>query len=384
MENALWNGQQLTASEISKNYVLEKKVRKASGYKELCCPDVDCQNPILRYCHGEKKNAYFAHLSNENCDYAIFDRENPQIIKNVGRQIYEQLKSKGFQVYPEVKIIPHHYTHISVETSEGKIIAIEIGTQRVSANMLDGLAAAYLKKDIEVKWIVLDDTSSNVLEDQTYFLKRYCLNESKSRDLIVVTLDGKSVAQYKVDPNIYEYNGCIINSDNYPKTYFERASITELMIDSEELTIEGYNGRYNNWRLKKQSAFEKKVLLLEEKRKKAEILRNEEEKLRKQQLERINEACESSAKSLSIPSKPLEWKPAKGLVLNMTYDQCKEEILSLIDQQDTIVRDSMGKRWIKCKKCGCIGREDKFGSYGGENSINLGICYDCDGVERPK
>ena len=132
---------------------------------------------------------------------------------------------------------------------------------------------------------MIDDTSSNVLEDQTYFLKRYCLNESKSRDLIVVTLDGKSVAQYKVDPNTYEYNGCIINSDNYPKTYFERASIAELIIDSEELTIEGYSERYKNWLLKKQSAFEKKIFLFEEKRKKAEIFRNEEEKLREQQLE---------------------------------------------------------------------------------------------------
>ena len=79
MENALWNGKRLLATEIAEDYSLEKGVRKASGNKELRCPDPECQHPILRYCHGEVKDAYFAHCNNDSCDYAVFDKGNTQI-----------------------------------------------------------------------------------------------------------------------------------------------------------------------------------------------------------------------------------------------------------------------------------------------------------------
>lgn len=55
MENCLWNGKALIATEVAQIYELEKEIRKASGRKEICCPDPECQHPILRYCHGEKK-----------------------------------------------------------------------------------------------------------------------------------------------------------------------------------------------------------------------------------------------------------------------------------------------------------------------------------------
>ena len=52
MENAIWNGITIIASDISKDYEKEKQVRKASGRKELRCPDPDCKHPVLRYCHA--------------------------------------------------------------------------------------------------------------------------------------------------------------------------------------------------------------------------------------------------------------------------------------------------------------------------------------------
>lgn len=258
MDNAQWNGKLLIASEIAKDYLLEKEIRKASGHKKLHCPDPECQNPILRYCHGEKKDAFFAHLNNEHCDYADFDRQNTQIMRSVRRTIYEQFKNKGFQVYPEVKILDHHYTHLYINMGEGKKIAIEIGTQRITANRIDTLTDAYRKKSIAVKWLVIDNTDTHVQEDQTYFLKRYLFNESQNKDLLVVSWDGKKVAQYKVDPNQYKYNGCSMTSINYPETYFEKAPIEKLTIAGEELTLAGYNERYENWLLRKRSAFQKK------------------------------------------------------------------------------------------------------------------------------
>ena len=53
MENALWNGKVILASEIAKDYLLEKEIRKASGRKEIFCPDPECHNNILTKNHGK-------------------------------------------------------------------------------------------------------------------------------------------------------------------------------------------------------------------------------------------------------------------------------------------------------------------------------------------
>lgn len=384
MENAQWSGRLLIASEIAKDYPLEKEIRRASGHKELCCPDPECQNPILRYCHGEKKDAFFAHLNNEHCDYANFDRENTQIMRNVRTIIYEQFKSKGYHVRPEVKILDHHYTHLLFNMDDDIKVALEIGTQRISANRIDALTDEYRKKGIAVKWIVLGNTDTTVRESQTYFLKRYLLNESKNKDLLVVSWDGKEVAQYKVDPNHYKYNGHIITSRNYPETYFEYAHIEELTIDGGELTLAGFSERYEKWLLRKRTAFEKRIVQLEEEKKlRMEELQRQEKEIREQQLLFRSYQQKLYVVNTTASLNPVDSVSTKHETPNRAYNQCEEEILSLIEQQDTPAFDSMGRRWIKCEKCGCIGTDAIFISYGGENHVNLGICYNCSGSKRP-
>ena len=120
MERAFWNGTLYTATEIACDYKLEKEIRKASGRKELRCPDPECQNPVVRYCHGEIKEAFFAHLNNDLCDYAKFDKENTQIIRKIRHMIFEHFKNKGYKVQAEVKILKHHYTHLFFEMFDGK------------------------------------------------------------------------------------------------------------------------------------------------------------------------------------------------------------------------------------------------------------------------
>ena len=46
-------------------------------------------------------------------------------------------------------------------------------------------------------------------------------------------------------------------------------------------------------------------------------------------------------------------------------------------QQETQVRDTVGNRWIKCRFCGEIGRDDMFISYGGAGTLNMGTCREC-------
>lgn len=98
MENAKWNEIVYSAAAVAESYELEKNIRKASGRKELRCVDPDCTSPILRYCHGEIKCAFFAHLDNCTCDYAEFDKENTQIMRQVKRAIYDSFKSRDFDV----------------------------------------------------------------------------------------------------------------------------------------------------------------------------------------------------------------------------------------------------------------------------------------------
>ncbi len=54
-----------------------------------------------------------------------------------------------------------------------------------------------------------------------------------------------------------------------------------------------------------------------------------------------------------------------------------DSLLERMNQQEEQVRDTQGRRWVKCEFCGKIALESKFSSYGGMHHINLGICYEC-------
>lgn len=54
-----------------------------------------------------------------------------------------------------------------------------------------------------------------------------------------------------------------------------------------------------------------------------------------------------------------------------------DSIMERMNQQEEQVRDSEGRRWIKCEYCEKIALESEFSSYGGINHVNLGICYEC-------
>lgn len=384
MENALWNGELLLASEIAENYKLEKEIRKASGRKELRCPDSECQHSVLRYCHGEIKEAFFAHLSNEKCDYARFDKGSTQTTRNIRRIVYDNFKSKGYKVHPEVKILDHHYTHLLFDMTDGSQIAVEIGTQRLSANKMDSLTDEYRKKGIAVKWIVIGNPNNPVRENQTFFLKRYLLNESKNKDLLVVSSDGAEMAQYTCDPNKYKYKGQILSSDNYPDTYTEYATLSDLTFENGELTFAGYHDRYQEWLRKKRAAFNKKVARLEEEtRKRIEELnrqRQREKCLRKEKQEqRLKDKSHqmSTAHRASVADVRKEQKPPIAVKQCDTDEQARQEVIPHLMQQEKQVHDSRGRRWIKCELCGAVETDDSFSSYGGINRINLGTCYNC-------
>ena len=119
----------------------------------------------IKYCHGDVKDAYFAHLNNANCDYAKFDSKIPSEIRTIRTKLFNAFKEKGYNVSLEEKIIPHHYTHLVFNMPDGNRIALESGSQQTTAEKIESLNNLYLNEGISVKWIVIGNTDFQIAEN---------------------------------------------------------------------------------------------------------------------------------------------------------------------------------------------------------------------------
>ena len=102
--------------------------------------------------------------------------------------------------------------------------------------------------------------------------------------------------------------------------------------------------------------------LLEEMRRKEERERVLEERRKRE--EEIRRREEIRQKEKKEAEKEREEKERAGLE-------------ALLDQQETVVTDALGRRWVRCEICGKAATDDAFSSYGGRGRTNLGICRDC-------
>lgn len=375
MEFALWRGKKISASDVSADYSYETEVRSVSS-KELLCPDPNCANPILRYCHGDKKDAYFAHVCNENCDYSEYDRDTPSEIKLVCKRLYYHLTSLGYNVQMEVKVLEHHYTHILITTSDNERIAIELGNQRTSEKYIERITQEYKNAGISVQWIVIDNLDTPEGEDRVYWLKRYILNESIHNDLIIIEPETCRVGQYKIDEKRYFVDGREIESRNYPKTYMQESYIKDLVFVDKEITLEGFLDSYNLW-------FEKKNKMFQIRKKELEKISALKKKQQNEQLAKIKQRENKDYEKIKqrftyIPYKSNDFisgqQPSKSIA---SYEERKSEIIDRMNQTKEIVLDSTGVKWIKCEICGKVDESTAFIMYGGKNRATLGTCVEC-------
>ena len=251
MERAKWNDLEISATDIASDYQKEAEIRKVSG-KELICPDLECESPLLKYCHGEKKSAYFAHLHDGNCDYAQFDRQ-PSILREIRYQLYESFKKKGYDVEIEKKILKHHYTHLILKDGE-KRIAVELGDKTVSYSKIMEFESQYTGLGISCKWIVVDEINPKIREDSVYFLKRYELNRSTENELFVIDANTRKIAQYKMDILSYppQYNFAL--NKKYGQIFFMQGEIEDLCLEEKRLSLPGFSLKYSAW-LEQKSQF---------------------------------------------------------------------------------------------------------------------------------
>ncbi len=354
MENAIWNGENLVAYEVAEVYEVEKQVRMASYKGELRCPDEGCLCPILRYCHGEIREPYFAHRDNAECDYVIFEK-NAGVFHGLRVLLYEHFKACDYPVKMEKKVLPHHYSHLYFEWENGRRTALEIGTKSTNINDVLKLQEQYEEAGIQVVWLVADQPGKQITEDHTYFMKRFCLNESVKKDLIVVGYDGKHVTHYREDSNSYFVDGQEIVSENYPKLFAYEAYVSDLYFEDGELTTRGFEAEYEAFIEEKQQAFA----------------------IYKAQVE---EAKESLQRQYETLRKHREIKDTRVRVTELTgedYESRRESVLQHINQQERPVLDAWGERWVRCEFCGEVKKVSEFVSFGGRGRVNLGRCQSC-------
>ena len=371
MEFALWKGKKISASEVSAEYSYEVQIRDVSS-KELLCPDPNCANPVLRYCHGDKKDAYFAHICNEHCDYGDYDRDIPSQIKLVCKRLYNHLASLGYNVQMEVKVLEHHYTHILITTDNNEKIAIELGNQRTSEKRIERITQEYKDTGISVQWIIVDKLDVPDGEDRVYCLKRYILNESPNRDLIIIEPETYKVGQYKIDEKRYWAAGREIYSANYPKTYTVESTLDDIVIENNELTLPGYIASYNTWFEKKNKQFLKKKEQLEKEA-------AEKRKKREKEWNKKNEERAKMGQTFTYtPYKPITpapvFQPPKPEIkAQLSYEERKAEVIRLFEQNLSEIVDSTGVRWFKCNTCQIIKEDPEFVYYKGLT----GLCREC-------
>ena len=341
MDKAILNDRVISAYEISLNYENEKVVRAHSRNKKILCVDPHCQNPVLRYCHGDKKMAYFAHLTNAECDYDKFDKSDNALFKELRRKLFNHFSILGYQVEIESKLLSHHYSPIVCHKGN-EFFVIEMGDSKTTMGYVERILKEYSLKNISVKWLVVGEEPLMLKENGVSFLKRFLLNESKNNDFILVK--GDVIIQYRLDKKDYKLSG-------YQEIYSEQSILKNLCIADGELSITGFNSRYELWQNRKETAIAQELARREEQRKE-----QERRMLTQRQVEQERVAQFATAQKKSTVVK---MKPSFDSVSTVTYETTM----------------------YTCTECGKKAGDGEFYMTQG----NKGTCWECHyGPERYK
>ena len=354
MEIAILNGIKYSALEVSKNYELEKRIKRDSG-KTLRCQEPECKAPVIKYCHGEKEVPFFSHIKKCDCDYSTYTKKLPSVVRMVKSELYNSFKKRGYNVEIDAKVISGHYTHLLFNFKEGKV-ALEIATKDTSVCKLEELCKKYSESNIMLSWIVIGDPKQAVNEENSFFVKRYMLNETGVNDLIVISEDATILSQYRIEPNKYEYRGEIFKSRNYPSQVFMYSSyIDELKIDARgNLGFKEFEDEFDSMAQEKRREYEDW---------KSQFLENLEKNGRVKIIRKPN------AEEITIMDSYLDKKAFSEL-----YGE-------FFDREKTCINNRYGNRMYRCLKCGYIGDRSMFRLVGykeeGKIYFSKGECYSC-------
>lgn len=281
MQKALWNGKIVYAYKIAEDYELEKAARIASPKKEFLCTDEECKCRVLKYCNGDEKKPYFAHRENSNCDYARFEK-NYGIMERLTVRLAEILEKNGYKVQIHERLFKGHITYLVVWQGNANPVAVDFITHRIGVNDIEGWASAYRHSGMQYSFIVADKNLDINEEKNTFFAKRYSLNETKNRFLICISWDGKTVTQIAMDRKNYSYKERLCNfSPELSYSYYKEVEKAEnIIIEDDQLSIKGFFERYQSWKETRNSFYENwkskvddEILLAQKQKEEAEAAR---------------------------------------------------------------------------------------------------------------
>ena len=207
MEKALCNGQLRMAYKVARDEELEKEIRRASRAGEILCPDIECKAPILKYCHGNLRT-YFSHKAKGACDYAVFDKKDNEMFREVRHVLYEHFSEKGYNVFQEEKILPNHYAHLVLSSDQlesNKRIAIEFGDVKTPPQYIRKINEEYHAQGIHVNWLLVDNEQRYARMEYRKFLQWYLHCGASNRKLVVISSNISEVAMYKERCNPNEF-----------------------------------------------------------------------------------------------------------------------------------------------------------------------------------
>lgn len=252
MEKAIWNDEIIYASEVKNDWGFEKLLKLENKNGVLKCPDKSCSSPIMIYCHGKERRPYFAHKHKSNCDYDRYEKTNTELISSLKVQLYDFLREKGVVVDIDVKMFDHQYAHVVCYASE-RPFALEFVEDKVTSRRVNYLSNQYQKNNISMQFLLIADDASLEEECDTNFIRRFSLNESHDKSLLIISKDGTRVYQHRFDEFEYKYHGSYLVG--YPSVYSECAAFDCLTLKNNSLVIDGFSERYNAWFEEKQKRY---------------------------------------------------------------------------------------------------------------------------------
>ena len=265
----------------------------------------------------------------------------------------------GLSAQSEVKVISHHITPVLIFSNNRKL-AIEFGNQKTSKKHIDDITSKYRNANIDLQWVIVTDvpTPNEENDELCFWIRRYLLNESKSRSVLEIDESCQIFRKYIIDHNKYTFDGKEYSSENYPNKCQQEFQISELTLENNELTVSGFHVWSEGKLQKKKEKFDEMVQRLRADKAKQEAIKKVAQK---------------------APAPKPDAFPAKTHTQSNVYDPNKyrPEVKPLFGQHDREIVDSTGMRWYMCVNCKKEKPRKAFSLYGYGGKINDGVCTSC-------
>lgn len=256
---ALWNGELLNVDDISQTEETETKIRIASTHKELRCKDPNCTAPVVCYKHGAKRGAHFAHISKGNCDYADFDKNDTSVVRDARGLLFQHFANLGYDVQREQKLPnSRRYCHLIFHIGDRNIV-LHIAQSTTPATDIKTMTEECEKSGYELIWIVLGNSDDIQYEKENYHAMRYTFNHSAKKDLLILDIGKGKISQTRWDDKTnYSYKGRLMSQYGGQDVHLFREvkNVNKLRIINGNLTLEGFDKRFDDWTKTKDTAFQ--------------------------------------------------------------------------------------------------------------------------------